>query len=408
MWRSSARMVLDKPWTGVGAGAWEVEVPRYQGANSSVEVDYYAHNDLLQLVAEYGLPLGIGWIAVLMAYVLLSMRSSVYRGMLDPQLAIARGLACCSLITALTVSAAGFPFHLAGVVCLTMVALGMLAATQSEPDSSLGPTAKILRLGNRSALALRCLFSLLLALTTYITLLAGRAEYALVKAVNLGNTYLKNPAADRKDMAQAAALLREGLAINPHYRKIGSPAADALVAFGDLPSAAAALSAIAQSRPHVPDIWANLVMIHANLRQNPQAELAMKELERLQPAASRTLQLRILLLYRNGANEEALGKLTQAMDRGDAEIEMFNFAYAMGLETHNSDFALHALSMRSTRWPVTAADGHFKSGMIYASLPGNYQSKAREAFELGYRAAPPAEREAFRQATPQAYKQYLQ
>ncbi|MBV5344827.1 MAG: O-antigen ligase family protein, partial [Rhodoferax sp.] len=57
------------PVTGVGAGAWEVQVPRFQNADMQVEADYYAHNEVLQLLAEYGLT---GWLflCLLIAYLL--------------------------------------------------------------------------------------------------------------------------------------------------------------------------------------------------------------------------------------------------------------------------------------------------------------------------------------------------
>jgi O-antigen ligase len=62
MWKATARMIAARPLTGVGAGAWEVDVPLYQADGSQLETDYYAHNEILQLLAEYGLA---GWLFLL-------------------------------------------------------------------------------------------------------------------------------------------------------------------------------------------------------------------------------------------------------------------------------------------------------------------------------------------------------
>jgi O-antigen ligase len=55
MWKATWNMIATRPFSGVGAGAWEVDAPLYQNADSPLETDYYAHNEILQLLAEYGL-----------------------------------------------------------------------------------------------------------------------------------------------------------------------------------------------------------------------------------------------------------------------------------------------------------------------------------------------------------------
>ncbi len=56
------RIIQKRPITGVGAGAWEVDIPLYQTEGSQLETDYYVHNEILQLLAEYGL---VGWLFLL-------------------------------------------------------------------------------------------------------------------------------------------------------------------------------------------------------------------------------------------------------------------------------------------------------------------------------------------------------
>ena len=59
-------LVVSSPSTGsgVGAGAWEVDVPLYQDEGAQLETDYYVHNEILQLLGEYGL---VGWITLRMS-----------------------------------------------------------------------------------------------------------------------------------------------------------------------------------------------------------------------------------------------------------------------------------------------------------------------------------------------------
>jgi O-antigen ligase len=62
MWKATARIIKARPFSGVGAGAWEVDIPLYQDEGSQLETDYYVHNEILQLLAEYGL---VGWLFLL-------------------------------------------------------------------------------------------------------------------------------------------------------------------------------------------------------------------------------------------------------------------------------------------------------------------------------------------------------
>jgi len=53
MWKATAKMIADHPLTGVGAGAWQVEIPRYYSDEQQLEVDYYAHNEPLLCSATF-------------------------------------------------------------------------------------------------------------------------------------------------------------------------------------------------------------------------------------------------------------------------------------------------------------------------------------------------------------------
>ena len=59
MWKATSTIIQKRPLSGVGAGAWESDIPLYQAEGSQLETDYYVHNEFLQLLAEYGL---VGWV----------------------------------------------------------------------------------------------------------------------------------------------------------------------------------------------------------------------------------------------------------------------------------------------------------------------------------------------------------
>jgi len=294
MWKSTARIVMDRPWTGVGAGAWEVQIPLYQGANNSLETDYYAHNETLQLLGEYGLPVGGLFLAVLLATLLLAGGNIWQLGGVcdadadaDASTSVwpegpARAAALASLSALLLVGNAGFPWHLASTGALFMLSLAVLVAADAR-SVRWGPFAV------RSAVAL-CGVSL--ALGVHITQQAMQAERAIVGAIQLSNKALR----DREPAPPALLLrLREGVAINPHYRKLTILAADQMLRLGDLEGALWATESVVASRPHIPDLWANLVLLHHHFGHRAQAQAAWEELHRLQPEALRTQAMAVLL-----------------------------------------------------------------------------------------------------------------
>ncbi len=69
LWRASVRMVADHPWLGVGFGAFAREYPDYRLPQDPNVAPPFAHNILLSLAVETGLP-GAAVFAGLLAYAL--------------------------------------------------------------------------------------------------------------------------------------------------------------------------------------------------------------------------------------------------------------------------------------------------------------------------------------------------
>jgi O-antigen ligase len=416
MWRSTARMLIDKPWTGVGAGAWEVQIPLYQGAKNSVETDFYAHNEYLQLLGEYGLPVGGLFLAVLFAY---GLKCVSVTWKLHPEFveeAPWRATALASLLALLIVSNAGFPWHLAGAGTLFMVCLAILASSDTRMGTQSGTHG--VSLWQPRAMQLGALvFAACSVLAGYLTQQAMLAEYKIVHAIHLTNAVLRNPVPNAVDAAGVAPLderkadivrsLREGVAINPHYRKLTTLAADQMARMGDNAGAAWALQSIAESRPHIPDLWANLALLHSQLGDAVQAQKAMAQLQRLQPDTPRARAMEIVVLQRASRAPQAQALLNAYLAEGRVEYDLLLLGYSIGMETKDWPLVIRSLELRIAQWPLDAAEGYFKLGLLYASPELHEDSRALQAFRQGLAAVPATQKEAYMQAVPAALRSQL-
>lgn len=347
MWLATARMVQAHPWTGVGAGAWEVHIPRFQGANNSLETDFYAHNEFLQLLGEYGLPVGGAFLAVALAYLLWSVQGTWRMPTTGPgaDVAALRSVALCSLAALCLVSGAGFPWRLASTGALAMVAWSVLAWGSTRDRPALTTPMRWGLAG----------LALALATSGYAAVQAMRAEYSIVRSVHLLNL-LTSPAplsAEHRAALQseAFALLKQGVAINPHYRKITSLAADQFAANGNLEAALWAQDSVAASRPYIPDVQANRVLLNSSLQRPEAARAALAALNALQPDAPRTRALDILLLRRAGQDTQAVEQLRRYFAQGKTDYDLVRFAMAIALERSDEALAIQAYQIWIRNWP---------------------------------------------------------
>lgn len=411
MWKGSARMVMDKPWTGVGAGAWEVFIPLYQGPQADEEPDYYAHNEYLQLMAEYGLPIGGAVLAFLMAYLLLAARNTWRLPTVDCPEAPLRAVALTSLLALMVVSLAGFPWRLAGTGALFMLSLAILATTDARLQlrDALGHGTSAMSTWLR-----RSLTGLLLAgsaLAALITAQAMRAEILIVGGIHALNKAQQSQPTDgataQTAQAHGVALLKEGLSIHAHYRKVISIAAEQLASLKDWENAAMVLQSIADSRPHIANVWSNLVLARIELGQAEPSVAAWRELKRLQPDTPRTRAMEVLVLSRTGQEAQAIAKLHAYFDQGVVEYDMTLLAYTLGLRLHQWDLAARGLRLQAQAWPGNAADSYFRLGNVYVEAGKGFEDRALAAFRLGWQAVPAEEKARYQRQVPAPYREQL-
>jgi tetratricopeptide (TPR) repeat protein len=378
MWKASARMIEANPWTGVGAGSWEVQVPRYHHRDTSSELDFYAHNEAIQLLAEYGLIVGGLSLAFLLAYLLLSAQTNLTLSVDQRAEGPVRVAALCSLLALLLVSNAGFPLHLAATGALLALCLALLAGSDirlDRPGAVKSSPFSTLVAGWSLA---GCAMGLMAAIA--ISVQAIQAEQALISTTKLMLQSLRAQQSEGKPAKpEAAAVLvasaREAMSLNPHYRKLLNNLGSLLAVQGQWGPAIEVWETIARSRPHIADIWANLVQGHSQLGNRQAASAALARLNELQPTSLRTRRLEILLMSRGGQESAAAEKLREHYRTGNFDLNLVQAGYSLGMEMKNPALAREALALQVRMWPDVDPAVHQKMEALKQAQKTIYPGK---------------------------------
>lgn len=347
MWRATLRAIADRPLAGLGAGAWEAEIPRYQADGAQIETDYYAHNEFLQLVAEYGL---VGW-----AFLLLLagwLLHAAWRGWNDRgEAAEAEGpvqaVFLCSLLALMVVSCIGFPWRLAVTGALFAVCVGGLAASQARLRPSTQWLARPLPWSPARTRVAVAASMAGLALAVHGTWLAAQAERKLAGAAGLaialsasGEPAHPRFAEARQEMLQ---LVRDGIAIHPHYRKLTPLVADELARWGDWENAIRIWESVLASRPNVVVLLTNTARGYDTLGRREQAFDYLERARALQPDAPAVRSLEVLMLARAGQEQRALRRAQEALAAGIVDYDLVRAAFLLAMRANDAALAGRAL-----------------------------------------------------------------
>lgn len=404
MWKATARMMIAQPLTGVGAGAWEVQIPLFQRVDSVLENDYYAHNEPLQFLSEYGLVVGGFFLACLLAQLLYAAGITARLGTAHQQEGALRAIVLCSTLILLIVSNAGFPLHLAACGCIFSLNLALLAS--SDVRLHFAPQrSTLLWRTTPSQMAFALVLNVCcIGFASYATFQAYRAEKSLVRAIELAYRYGKaeqsgDPTAGAtKDLALES--VKTGVAINPHYRRLTAIAAEPFAARGDWRNAVWILETLVASRPHVAALWTALAKGYSRLGQHGPATQAMQQVKRLKPNRISTHSLEARLLAEAGHFTKATELINSYYDQGKFDYDMVQVGYEISYKTHDWPLAIRSLELRNRVWPQFAADGHLRLGKIYAEPTLGDKAKALIEFKKGLDAVPAEQKENFRSQVP--------
>lgn len=411
MWKSTLRMVLDRPIAGVGAGAWEVEIPRYQSASASVEDDFYAHNDIVQILAEYGL---VGWVLLLCLLAYLSWTAcTLWPGThrshrpLDP----IRAVSLCSVLAFLLVSNAGFPWRLASSGALFSLNLAILAASDAESRHRRNQHVVPKALNSIQTKSLMVLLVVSMAFAAFLSFEAIRAERKLVHAAQLALSITRSGVPNDPRWAltkeKMLALVDEGIAINPHYRKVTPIVADELARWGDWQNAVWIWESVIASRPYIVAILTNIGRGYAQMGHLDRAQVYLNRARTIQPEALSVKSLEVMILIRSDRADDAARLIQQDFTLNRYDIDLLNSAYLLGIHTKNWTMAIEALQRRNQRWPQYAIDGWLQIGNLYASSEVNEPQSALEAYRQALALAPPTQKPHVRQFVAEAYRDSL-
>lgn len=410
MWQATGRIIEQRPLTGVGAGAWEVDIPLYQNEGSQLETDYYVHNEILQLLAEYGL---VGWI-FLLALVAYLLRAAWRTWWLQGEQAQAEGLlraiTLAGLLAFLIVSNAGFPWRMASTGALFALLLAILAASD----------ARLAQRGWSAAARLpwKPVFSQIaavatmgcLALAAFITQQAAASESLIVRATKIALSVSQsgdynNPkwTAQREEMLR---LIKEGIDINPHYRKITPMVADELAKWGDWKNAVWIWESVLGSRPYVTAIMSNVARGYAQMGEPDKAMAMLERAKKIQPKAPSVRSLEVILLSRNGNEPKALAIAREDILAGKYDYDMVNTGFVLAMRAKDWDLAIRSMELRNKGWPANKADGDAKIGNAW--IGKGDVNKALEYFRSALAATPPEQRQTMLNGIPQGLWPMLQ
>lgn len=139
MWSGSLKIIRDYPLWGGGIGAWQWNYQRYQDRKLLSEPDY-AHNDILQLAADYGLAGAIIMVAVFVCFFWQAARGA-RRAKSSEERAFAVG-AMLSVIAILVHSWFDFNLHIPANSILLAAIMGFTAALGHEPHREASDPAR--------------------------------------------------------------------------------------------------------------------------------------------------------------------------------------------------------------------------------------------------------------------------
>ncbi len=411
MWRATTQLLRDRPLFGVGAGAWENAIPLYQAEGAQLETDYYAHNEFLQLLAEYGLA---GWIFLfLLAGYLIAAAWRAWSGTSPEEEAERpwRAVLLCSLLALLVVSNIGFPWRMATTGALFALCLGGLAASDARLGYRVGRVlAMPLRWSPRMTQACVAVTVACLALALFITHQASESERKIVRAAKIalsltatGDPTSPRYAAMRRDMLQLA---REGIAINPHYRKITPMVADELARWGDWANATWIWESVLSSRPNVVAIISNVARGYSSLGNQAKAMEYLERAKQIQPRAPAVRSLEVVLLSRAGQEQKALEMAKQAVLDDAADFDLTNALFILAWRAKDYPLAISTMELRMKRYPEIRGRGAIQLGLVYAEM-GRTDDAVR-SIGRGLELTPPADRPGLLKQVPEPLRSRLQ
>jgi O-antigen ligase len=288
--------------------------------------------------------------------------------------------------------------------------MAILAASQARLEPQARWAARPLPWNRTAARVVGAAGVASLALALYITQQAAEAESKIVRATKIaltisgsGNPNDPQWVASKREMLR---LLREGIAVNPHYRKITPMAADEMAKWGDWRNATWVWESVLGSRPYIVAILCNVARGYAMTGEPQKAWGYLERAKKIQPQAPAVRSLEVVLLARSGETTRALEIAKLAMAQNAFDYDLVNAAFVLGWRSGDRDTAMQAMQLRMQHFPETRAAAYMQLGHFHAAQPGE-REQALAAFRQGLALATERERPGLLAQVPAEFQAQL-
>jgi len=249
-----------------------------------------------------------------------------------------------------------------------------------------------------------------IALAVYIAHQAVEAEQKIVRAtrIALSISASRDPNNPKwqPTKAEMLRLIREGVTINRHYRKITPMVADELARWGDWKEATWVWESVLSSRPHVVAIMSNVARGYTMTGNPAKALEYLERAKKIQPSAPAVRSLEVILLTRTGQDARALELARAAIHDNIYDYDLTNAAFFLASRAGDYALAEQAMRLRMVGWPDTRVQGYMQLGQMHANGTRD-MDKALVAFKQALELAPEAQRPALLPEIPSALREKL-
>jgi O-antigen ligase len=372
-WKATQKMVEAHPLAGVGAGAWNYTIPLYLPNAMASDGTWHAHNEPLQLVAEFGL---LGWASLAgLLYLTLTLAWKALRRLRSPDMqqaehALRELTILLSLASLGIVSLSGLPWHAAATCYALGLLLAMLLVEHGHsPRLSIAGAA----IFGKIALPVTAI-ALLIACVTAVQAL--RSEYyfyrgtGMILALSAHKATSKTPQPQLH--AQAISDIQYGLSIYSDHDIYIDSLNSNLRNLGDFKSLIHFNEYNLKYRPHAADVQCNHAAAYADNKDYSEAKKIIENIRKSQPKAKCLAFSEFVVAYRSGNFGESLSLGQSIIDDSfhgmnkDFERFVVDATYRSALQETNLDAALSALKIRANKWPELRASSLLLQARVIA------------------------------------------
>ena len=242
LYADTAELIAGAPLLGIGGGGFKEAFRPYREGSLFASITH-AHNDWLQLMAEHGVVVSLGLVALLVVILVLGIRAC--RRL--PAMSADRkslGAVVGALIALATAASFDFPMHIGALVIMGALLLGVLLASQrwiTEASRERRPVA------GRAA--------------RVMVALGGLAALACAFAMPKVDGRVREATAQRAQPEASLQVFREALASRPLHHRAMMGMASAYVASNEPKKAIEVLELASETYPTLPWIWLNIARL---------------------------------------------------------------------------------------------------------------------------------------------------